>query len=227
MVPELDAPREIKTAEQIRKALEEVSPLALTQRLIDYEIADMQASTEILEQVYKEFEGGDNFLAKFAEPVTMAVIDAGIRCLGAKTETKNSQKTQSKKNPGKTSGGIGEDCQKKLGLSAQKIWREIKSFQYPSDEMGGYDFKPSAAHYHLKDQPYIRSVMDDEGARENYKKNAFDFGTRRCEYDGKTKLNFPDKYYSDKEKTSRSEEGQKTFGCDRSHCPFGTVSRLD
>jgi hypothetical protein len=103
--------REVKTAAQIRKELEAVSPLVLTQKLTEYEIADMESALEILGKISEEFDGGEGAKEALLEPVGLALCDGVFRSLPSL---------------------------KKYGLTASKLYREISTFAYdeqkaPSD----------------------------------------------------------------------------------------------
>jgi hypothetical protein len=112
MTDKNDEPRKKKTAEQIRKELEAVSPLALTQKLTEYEIADMQSSLELLDEVYSEFsDDGGGAKGALLEPLLLSTADGFVR-------------------------SIGKEKARKWGISTTKIVHSCREFSYdtPGEE---------------------------------------------------------------------------------------------
>lgn len=98
----------VKSSEEILNELSRVSPLALPQALISYEVCDMQSSQKILDDIYKEFGDGAGSKKAFIEPIGLALCDGLIKALDEKA--------------------------KKYGLTASNLYKEIDSFSYESTE---------------------------------------------------------------------------------------------
>lgn len=169
MTSQLDTPDSTLSSEQIRADLKKISPLALTQKLIDYELYDMRSSLEILDEVYKEFEGGPGVLATMAEPVAQSLVDASLRALGSTLKDGGSKKNAA-------SGNCVEDAQKKYGITSAGIWNEIKVFKYPEQNNEAISDQAEREFNSLFDEEYdksVRSKLENKSAMDEYKDKAF------------------------------------------------------
>ncbi len=149
---DIGAAKHMKTSEEIIRELESISPLALPQALIEYEIADMESSQELLEKVCAEFEDGQGVKGAFLEPMLLSMVDSAIRGFGST-----------------------KDAAKKYGLTASKIVAECKNFSYTDTPANQ---KIEETHINepkkpLVDKDYQRKDIQKQSSMDKYKEEKF------------------------------------------------------
>lgn len=189
----LNAPRNLKSSEEILSELNKLSPLALPQTLVDYEICDMQSSQEILSQIYQECSQRDKGPKEaLLDPMLFSMVDSSIRAFGGH-------------NP------------QKYGLSASKIIEECRNFSYESKDAAYNEVDeeaPSQQNFQDinpmgKPSEYDRSKMQDSSKMKQYKDQKFgDKRTARDEYQPDNKLR-PDQKSIDNDKRVKNHNKNK------------------
>lgn len=107
--------------DELLEKLENASPLDAFSILEQTEMYDEQEAHEIIDQVYKEFESGDNKVQTIVVPVFTSVVDGLLRSLNKGKPNTNTDNAGTSNQP-KSSGG--------LGLSATRVVTECMNFRY-------------------------------------------------------------------------------------------------
>lgn len=168
--------------------LKSASPLEATRILEECELYDREASQKVIDEVYKEFENGDNTVNNIIKPVFMSVADGFLE--GTK---------------------FGRASRKK-GLTASRIIDECENFSYDEEpeitNIDGYTEYKNARDYtkaYGQDRKYDRQDYANQNAMDKYKNKKIDERNGRKnlvdEYTGKeniyAKRNDPDRRRND------------------------------
>lgn len=139
-----------------RQAIEQLtgaSPLEITQKLEEIEMYDMKSSQEIIDEVYKEFQTGEQMADSVLKPVMLSVIDGLLEATPS-----------------------GRAARKK-GLTASRVVQECEQFSYDSPNhstnVDGYtEYKSARENDSINSnmtQELDRSKYEDKTAMKNYK----------------------------------------------------------
>lgn len=99
----------VATREQLLEELHYASPLDSTKILREMELYDQKASQAIIDEVYEQFETGDNIKDEVLKPVFLSVIDGFLE-----------------------STELGKKARKK-GLTASRVIQECEAFRYDGE----------------------------------------------------------------------------------------------
>ena len=172
-----------KQIEQLKTA----SPLEATKILQQMEMYDEKSSQEVIDEVYRQFQTGENMKDEVLKPVFMSVIDGLLEA---------------------TAGGRAA---RKKGLTASRVLRECEQFSYDNTgtnttSVNGYTEYKNAREFddtnsHMSQQ-YDRSNYEDKSKMEDYKASrVHGEKTITDEYTGKDNLyekrNNPNQHYND------------------------------
>lgn len=179
---------------KIREALENLehsSPLESTKILQEMEMYDEKSSQEIIDEVYEQFESGENMKTEILTPVFMAVVDGLLEA---------------------TSSGRAA---RKKGLTASRVLQDCEQFSYDGEldnatNVNAYTEYKNAREFNDVNsnmtQEYNgenrRKLYEDKSVMEQYKMNRV-VGEKSLtdEYTGKRNLyhkqDNPDKRYND------------------------------
>lgn len=109
--------------EKLLNELKSASPLDSFSILEQMEMYEQMDARQVIDDVYKEFESGENQVETIVIPVFTSVVDGLLQSLGTtKTRTDASGVTSSQR----TVAGQVQD----MGLSATRIVQECRAFQY-------------------------------------------------------------------------------------------------
>lgn len=172
-----------KQIEQLKTA----SPLEATKILQQMEMYDQKSSQEVIDEVYKQFETGENMKDEVLKPVLMSVVDGLLEA---------------------TAGGRAA---RKKGLTASRVLQECEQFSYDSDEVNadsvnGYTEYKNAREFDDTNsnmtQTYKRSNYEDQFKMKAYKnERVHGEKTLKDEYTGKDNLYLkrdnPNQHYND------------------------------
>lgn len=86
------------------RALAEASPLQASRVLIDMELFEQRDSLTVLNDIYEEFESGQNMVNELVQPIAFNLLDGIISHRSLKLD--------------------------RTGLSASRLWEEIQTFDY-------------------------------------------------------------------------------------------------
>lgn len=141
-------------AQSLRKELSGISPLKMSQALLQYELYEQQSSLEILEQIYEEFEDSSNSTQQLGASIFFGIADGLVqhKSLGLKG----------------------------TGLTASRLVNELKDFQYDTthtaqtahiDAVNNHNevLKKRQQQTGYRRGEYDRKKMDN-GAKANYTK---------------------------------------------------------
>lgn len=106
MTTQFDTMADVLTLEKVIEDLAIISPLALPQKLVDYEFYDMQSSLTILDKIVEEFEDGAGAKSALMGCIGLALCDGVVRSWSSA---------------------------KKYGITASKLHKEIDSFSYSNN----------------------------------------------------------------------------------------------
>jgi hypothetical protein len=104
--------------EKFRQDLNGLSPLDMSKKLIEYEMHNMSESIEVLDAIHDEYEGG-GVVGELVEPVFLNIVDGLIK--------------HPKLGLNKSKGGFSMT---KSGLTASRLVKEIKNFDYENPHDG-------------------------------------------------------------------------------------------
>lgn len=133
--------------------LKNASPLEVTRILEECELYDRESSQKVIDDVYKEFENGDNTVKNVVKPVFMSVVDGLLE--GTK---------------------FGRASRKK-GLTASRVIDECESFSYDgefdnSTNINGYTEYKNARDFteaYGQNSKYARKDYENQNAMAKYK----------------------------------------------------------
>lgn len=184
------------------KKLEELSkesPLNITTKLQEFEMYDRKSSQEIIDEVYAEFESGDNLTESVLKPVFTSIIDGLLEAT------------------------VGGKAARKKGLTATRVIDECEKFSYEDENcnestVDGYTEHKQANDYtneYGKENrnDFLRSKYENQNEMNKYKKKAVDENNGnkllKDEYTNEKKLyayrNNPDKRRKDKKYDYQAE----------------------
>lgn len=163
-----------KTIKKLKKA----SPLESARILQDMEMYDAKSSQEIIDEVYEQFENGENMEEEILKPVFMSIADGLLEATAS-----------------------GRAARKK-GLTASRVLQDCKEFSYGekpdnTTNVNGYtEYKNMKEFNNLNPnmhQEYSaenrKKLYEDKGAMERYKNNrVIGEKTLKDEYTGKENL---------------------------------------
>lgn len=167
--------------------LNDASPLEAPAIMKELELYDKTSSQSIIDEVYKEFETGEDLERNVLEPVFLAVIDGMLEATSA-----------------------GKSARKK-GLTASRVIEECKSFSYDGIQSNATTVNGYAEYKNARDndstnpnmsQEYVRDNYQDTKAMEAYKNDrVHGEKTLKDEYTGKDNLYLkqdnPNRHYND------------------------------
>ncbi|WP_245805771.1 DNA repair protein [Bacillus alkalicellulosilyticus] len=180
--------------ESRRQALEQLStasPLEITRTLEQFELYDMKSSQEVIDEIYTEFQKGENLEKGVLMPVMMSVIN------GLLEATKAGRSARKK---GLTASRIIEECEqfsyndKPDNSTNVNAYTEFKNVQETTKKRGTVNANMT--------QEYERNNYEDKKAMDRYKDGKV-VGEKSLvdEYTGKRNLylkrNDPNKRYND------------------------------
>ncbi len=127
--------------EQLEKDLEKLknaSPLEMAKILQEMELHDRKSSQEIIDEVYKQFETGENIKDEVLKPVFTSVID------------------------GLLEGTSGGRAARQKGLTASRVLDECENFSYDAEVYNGTDINAYTEYKNMNDYDDVNSNMSQE-----------------------------------------------------------------
>lgn len=139
--------------------LNNVSPLQISKKLIEYELYDQQDSMEVLNKVYEEFEGKQNIIDELVTPVFLNIADGLV------------------KHP-----KLGLE---KTGITATRLVNEIKNFNYENVNTTKRDIIQDKANLDENSQNNTVHHMDKNGKEQksrSYERDKYEDKKRMSDY---------------------------------------------
>ncbi|WP_371377703.1 hypothetical protein [Thalassotalea aquiviva] len=152
--------QEVLEAEEVMKRLENASPLQASKVLIDMELHDQKESLEILNGIYQDFKTNQNVVDELITPIGLNVLDSII--------THKSLKLN------------------RTGLTATRLWSEIKGFEYSSATIKAEVFSAKQQLEAMREpSEYKRStIVQDQKLKKHKESNTETDGSIKNEIDG-------------------------------------------
>lgn len=181
-------------------SLRHASVFDLPNILTDIELYDKKSAEEVIEDVYKEFETGENLVDEIVVPVFTSIVDGFIQ-----------------------GTSFGRSARKK-GLTASRVINECQSFSYDSkidismpdglvENLNAHDNKKTYAEIERTPYKGNRTTFEDKNKMDTYKKNVVSKNQERKnikdEYTGKINItpyrNNPDSRRNDEKHDYQAE----------------------
>ena len=106
----------------VQKQLKNASPLDMVQTLQNIELHNQQSSTKVIDDIYKEFEGGGSTVEPLLKPLVISLVDSGLSRVKILQDKKGKKSVSVKKD---AAGTAVNDY-----LSGAVIWEAINDFSY-------------------------------------------------------------------------------------------------
>jgi len=178
------------------KSLENCSPLEMSSKIIELELYDMESSQKIIDDIYEQFEDGEDVVDEVLLPCMFTVVDALFVRMGT----------------GKNKNKLAESASQK-GLSPSRFANEVKNFKYSNLEPTSFEQNGTLAMHHSEKKytsvglerndktPTVRIGDKETKGLNSYDRNSIDKSSRKA---------YKTKFY-DKNKSGQCEHSGKVI----------------
>jgi hypothetical protein len=149
----LNTPIGIKTSDQIINELSAISPLALPQALIEYEIADMKSSQKLLDEIAKEFEDKGGVAGQLVETVLGSTVEGAVNGCVKKWGSDKLKSELRKKN-----------------VNIVSIVKQCLNFKYPDSHLGYCTIDQKQFTAGMREYTYVKSPGATDITRQEYER---------------------------------------------------------
>lgn len=169
--------------QKLRQDIENASPFDLTSILQDAELYDKKSTREVIDEIYAEFQNGDDKVNNLVEPIFFSVINGFMECSSATRKLR------------------------RKGITADRLILECRNFSYNNSSESfvltpdGYTEYKNARDYRNEDfknyaenvrPSYDRKLYEDKDKLDSYKDNIYNNNggkiNAKDEYTGKNNI---------------------------------------